>query len=492
MTDTPIPFDNRYVQLPERFFSHEQPTPVDSPNLIRANPRLAAQLGIDPQWFATKEVVEVFSGNSVPSGAEPISTVYAGHQFGNWNPQLGDGRAILIGEVVDQQGQRYDIQLKGSGQTPFSRMGDGRSPLGPVLREYIVSEAMASFGIPTTRSLVAVTTGEPVIRESVLPGAILTRIARSHIRVGHFQYFSARQDLEAVQLLAEHLIARDFPDIQGAANPYIALLEQSISRQAELIAKWQLIGFIHGVMNTDNMLVNGDTIDYGPCAFMDNFHPETCFSSIDHRKRYAYRNQPAIGQWNLSWLAQALLPWLDSDTDKGVEIARELLGRYVDDYQEAYQSGLHQKFGLNEVSKNTVAFTESFLDMMSRQNADFTLTFRHLSDIAAGTGSSQHPVYYQLPDHFTPLLNQWRELRKQQGTSDEEIQRQIYAVNPAFIPRNHLVEEAINEAQRTGDLRLFHRLVDVLENPFSYDPENSDMTQPPEPHQVVRQTFCGT
>ncbi|OZG75234.1 hypothetical protein BTA51_02290 [Hahella sp. CCB-MM4] len=491
MTDRPIPFDNTYIRLPEKFYSQEIPTAVAAPKLIRSNPELAEDLGIDPEWFASDDVVSVFSGNAVLDGSQPIATVYAGHQFGNWNPQLGDGRAIMLGEVIGKNGQRYDIQLKGSGQTPFSRMGDGRSPLGPVIREYIVSEAMAALGIPTTRSLVAVVTGEPVVRESVLPGAILTRVARSHIRVGHFQYFSARQDLEAVKALADHVIERDFPEIGEANHPYIELLEKSISRQAQLIAQWQLVGFIHGVMNTDNMLICGDTIDYGPCAFMDEYHPNTCFSSIDHGKRYAYQNQPAIAQWNLSWLAQALLPLLDEDSSMAIEIAREKLNDFVDEYQLAYMEGLHRKFGLTVMTQESVKLAEDFLKLMTREAADFTLTFRHLSDIAADS-ATQPPVDYQLPESFTDLLNQWKDLHGQEDGSQEEIQKRMYTVNPVYIPRNHLVEDAIKAAQHNGDLRPFHRLVDTLADPFNHHPDNNDLTRPPEPHEVVLQTFCGT
>ncbi len=465
---------------------------VEAPNLVRSNPELAALLGIDPVWFASEEVVNVFSGNTVLEGSQPIATVYAGHQFGNWNPQLGDGRAILLGEVVGKDGQRYDIQLKGSGQTPFSRMGDGRSPLGPVIREYVLSEAMAALGIPTTRSLVAVVTGETVVRDKLLPGAILTRVSRSHIRVGHFQYFSARKDLDAVKRLADHVIARDFPAIQEGGNPYAALLEQSISRQAQLIAQWQLVGFIHGVMNTDNMLICGDTIDYGPCAFMDEYHPNTCFSSIDHGKRYAYQNQPAIAQWNLSWLAQALLPMLHEDSSKGVEIAREMLNGFIEEYQQAYMSGMHQKLGLTEVTSESVKFVEDFLKMMAREATDFTLTYRHLSDIVDDASNAQPPVNYQLPESFATLLDQWKYLQKQECESRETVQRRMYAANPAHIPRNHLVEEAINIAQQDGDLRPFHRLVDVLSDPFNFHPDNDDLTRTPEPHQVVLRTFCGT
>ncbi len=492
MTQSPIAFDNTYIKLPDRLYSLMQPTPVPKPALIRANPELAAQLGIDPEWFASENTVQVFSGNVLAEGSQPIATVYSGHQFGNWNPQLGDGRAILLGEVIATNGQRYDIQLKGSGQTPYSRMGDGRSPLGPVLREYIVSEAMAALGIPTTRSLVAVATGEKVVREQVLPGAILTRVARSHIRVGHFQYFAAREDLEAVRMLADHVIERDFPEVGEADNPYARLLELAITRQANLIVQWQLVGFIHGVMNTDNMLVCGDTIDYGPCAFMDTYHPDTCFSSIDHGKRYAYKNQPPIAHWNLSWLAQSLLPLIDSDMELSVAVAQPILNGFAPQYQAAYTLGLHRKFGFADVSEESSKFVQNFMAHMAQEGVDFTLTFRHLADIVCGSESPQSAVTYQLPDSFEPLLDQWRELLTQQTIDEVKVQQQMYATNPAYIPRNHLVEAAIDTAQSSGDLRPFHRLIDVLAAPFEHHPDNEDLTRPPEPSQVVHQTFCGT
>ena len=309
-----IRFDNSYQQLPERFYSRLAPTPVSKPGPVRFNQSLAGQLGISADWLSSTGGIESLSGNRVPTGAEPIATAYAGHQFGNWVPQLGDGRAILLGEVIGPDGQRYDIQLKGSGRTPYSRGGDGRAPLGPVLREYIVSEAMAALGVPTSRALAAVSTGDAVYREGVLPGAVLTRVAQSHIRIGTFQYFYSRQDHEGLRLLADHVISRHYPEAAAAGNPVQALLEGVIAAQARLIAQWQLLGFIHGVMNTDNMLLSGETIDYGPCAFMDEFHPNRVFSSIDRQGRYAYSNQPGIAHWNLANLAQTLLPLMDEDS----------------------------------------------------------------------------------------------------------------------------------------------------------------------------------
>ncbi|MFA5632849.1 MAG: YdiU family protein [Porticoccaceae bacterium] len=481
----PIPFDNSYTRLPERFYSRKPPAPVKAPHMIRSNAALAQALGIDITWLASSDAAQVLSGNRLLPGSEPIATVYGGHQFGSWNPQLGDGRAILLGELLNPQGQRFDIQLKGAGQTPYSRMGDGRSPLGPVLREYIVSEAMAALGIPTTRSLAAVASGEYVFRNAALPGAVLTRVARSHIRVGHFEYFASREDTEAVRALADHVIARDFPDAAAAQSPYIALLDGVIARQAALIAKWQLVGFIHGVMNTDNMLLCGETIDYGPCAFMDTFDPDACFSSIDHGRRYAYKNQPVIAQWNLSWFAQSLLPLIDRDEDKAIAVAQQSLNRYPELFDEAYSTGLHHKFGFSERSDETRVFIQAFMDKMVVEPVDFTLCFRHLAD-RAGNGSGAK-VDYQLPQTFNAMLTKWETLLGQDNAAID-----MSRVNPAYIPRNHLVEEAIQAAQQDDDFAPFHRLVDRLANPWDYDPQDSRYAAPPAPDQVVTQTFCGT
>lgn len=490
----PIVFDNRYARLPTRFHSRLAPTPVAHPELIRGNVSLAVHLGIDPGWLLTDEAVEIWAGNRLPPGSEPIATVYAGHQFGGWNPQLGDGRAILLGEVVGRDGQRYDIQLKGSGRTPYSRGGDGRSPLGPVLREYILSEAMAALGIPTTRSLAAVTSGEVVYRERALPGAILTRVARSHIRVGHFQYFLARQDTEALRLLADHVIERDFPQARQSDNPYLALLREAISRQAQLIAQWQLVGFIHGVMNTDNMLVCGETIDYGPCAMMDHYDPEACFSSIDHGKRYAYRNQPAIAHWNLSWLAQALLPLLTEvvgDPDLALAQAQVVLDGFVGEYEQAWNLGLHRKLGLAAMNETSVALTVKLLAVMAEHRLDMTLTFRRLADLTA-PGRTAQAVDYPLPPACEALGEQIRELHHQEGYGEEELQDAMYAANPAFVPRNHLVQAAIRAAEEDGDFSPFHRLVERLANPWTYCGSDADLARPPRPDEMVRRTFCGT
>lgn len=489
----PIPFSNTFAALPERFYSQQEPIPVAHPALIRVNLTLARQLGIDTDWLETAEAVEVFAGNRVPAGAQPIATVYAGHQFGGWNPRLGDGRAVLLGEVVDATGQRFDIQLKGAGRTPYSRGGDGRSPLGPVLREYIVSEAMAALGIPTTRSLAAVATGERVYRQGALPGAVLTRVARSHIRVGHFQYFMASNDVEAVQLLADHVISREYPDLPGTVDEsvYVRLLKAVIARQARLIAQWQLAGFVHGVMNTDNMLISGETIDYGPCAFMEDYDPALCLSSIDHGGRYAFHNQPAIAQWNLTRFAECLLPLLAEQEAEAITLATQALTDFAGVYETAYREGLHRKLGLQARSDRSERLADALLGDMQALHLDFTLTFRRLADLAA-PASGATPVAYELPAALDPLLQTLRELWAADTRADEERQRAMYAANPAFIPRNHRVEEAIRAAEDRGDLAPFQRLVERLGQPCEYDGGDADLAQPATPPERVQQTFCGT
>jgi len=487
-----IPFDNRYLLLPPRFFSHQLPTPVAKPSLIRVNPALAQQLGIDAAWLLSNEALLAFAGNQMPAGANPISTAYAGHQFGGWNPQLGDGRAILLGEVISTDGKRYDIQLKGAGETPYSRNGDGRSPLGPVLREYIISEAMAALGVPTTRSLAAIASGEPVFRETTLPGAVLTRVASSHIRIGTFQFFSAREDVEAVKLLADHVIARHYPESASSERPYIALLEAVIARQAQLIALWQQLGFIHGVMNTDNMLLSGETIDYGPCAFMEAHNPATVFSSIDRGGRYAYKNQPQIAQWNLMWLAQALVPLIDADETKATAIARDALGQFVEIYRQHYEGGMLDKIGLQHNSEN-LALLNELLELMTQSAADHTLTFRRLSEIVSDTlpESARVGERYALPAALSPWLTKWRVRIAGENADSAQLQRRMLAKNPVFIARNHLVEQAI-QAGNDGDFAPFNKLVDLLAAPFDFVAEHSAYAMPAKAEEAVTRTFCGT
>ena len=490
----PISFDNSYARLPERFYARQTPVPVAAPGPIRVNRELAAQLGIDVDWLASQEGTQVVAGNAVPPGAEPIATVYAGHQFGGFNPQLGDGRAMLLGEVLSTEGKRFDLQLKGSGPTAYSRGGDGRSPLGPVLREYVVSEAMYRLGVPTTRALAAVSTGDTVARDRFLPGAVLARVASSHIRIGTFEYFAARRDTEALQFLANHVMARHYPDAQRSDNPVLALLEGVISRQAQLIAQWQLLGFIHGVMNTDNMLIGGETIDYGPCAFMDQFNPDQVFSSIDHAGRYAYRKQPGIAHWNLSCLAQALLPVLHDDQERAVELAQNAINAFPDTFLQANTQGMARKLGLQEIGEQDTALVEDLWQLMAQHELDFTLSFRRLADLAlsGGGGANNVAELFEFPDALQPWLERWRERLAQDALSPVDRQALMYSANPVFIPRNHLVEAAIAAATDRDDLSVFQQLVDVLGNPHEYRTELALYATPPRPEQVVAQTFCGT
>jgi uncharacterized protein YdiU (UPF0061 family) len=488
----PLQFDNSYLQLPGRFYTRLAPTPVSRPGPIRVNRELAQQLGIDADWLASEEGTEALAGNSLPEGAEPIATVYAGHQFGGWAPQLGDGRAILLGEVIGLDGLRYDIQLKGSGPTPYSRGGDGRAPLGPVLREYIVSEAMAALGVPTTRSLAAVTTGEPVYRQVAEPGAVLTRVARSHIRIGTFQYFLARGDVEALRLLVDYVIERHYPAAAGAENPARALLDGVIANQASLLAQWQLLGFIHGVMNTDNMLLSGETIDYGPCAFMDNYDPATVFSSIDHQGRYAYGNQPGIAHWNLARLAQALLPVMHENEEQSLAVAQDGLEAFPGLFQAAWRDGMAGKLGLSGFEEDDESLAAGLLELMAQEQADFTLSFRRLAELAAPESTQGISDLFEFSGSFAPWLERWR--RRINSDGQDPVQRQLamYRANPVFIPRNHLVAAAINAAVSDSDFAPFSQLVDLLGQPRDYEPSLADFARPPRPEEVVSKTFCGT
>ncbi|HWV82216.1 MAG TPA: YdiU family protein, partial [Hyphomicrobiaceae bacterium] len=382
-----LPLENSYARLPDRFYARLAPTQVRAPRLVKLNEGLARELDLDPDYLSSPEGVDILAGNRVPTGSEPLAMAYAGHQFGGFVPQLGDGRAILLGEVIDRKGQRRDIQLKGSGPTPFSRRGDGRAALGPVLREYIIGEAMHALGIPTTRALAAVTTGEDVMREKPLPGAVLTRVAASHIRVGTFQFFAVRRDVDGLEALVDYVIQRHYPDLADVENRAAALLVRVIDRQAELIARWMLIGFIHGVMNTDNMAISGETIDYGPCAFMDTYDPATVYSSIDEHGRYAYGNQPVIGQWNLSRLAEALLPVIHEDREKAVDIAQEAINAYPAKFEAAFLAGYRKKLGLFVAEDGDAALAKQLMDVMAANKADFTLTFRALSEAAGNTSA---------------------------------------------------------------------------------------------------------
>jgi serine/tyrosine/threonine adenylyltransferase len=485
-------FDNTYARLPDRFFARLRPTPVAAPRLVKLNTKLALDLRLDPEKLATPKGVEILAGNRVPMGGDPLAMAYAGHQFGSFVPQLGDGRAILIGEVIDRAGMRRDIQLKGAGPTPYSRRGDGRAALGPVLREYIVSEAMAALGIPTTRALAAVTTGEPVWRETALPGAILTRVASSHIRVGTFQFFAARRDVDAIRRLADHVIARHYPQVAGATNPYRALLDQVISSQAALIAKWLLVGFIHGVMNTDNMSIAGETIDYGPCAFMDSYHPQTVYSSIDQMGRYAYDNQPDIAQWNLIRLAETLLPLLAEDRDAAIKEAQEAIGEFSKVFDTAYATGLSRKLGLLESRADDISLAQDLLARMAQNGADFTLVFRRLCDAAGPQGDAGVRTLFANPGAFDNWAQRWRHQLARESREPTERRSAMRAANPVFIPRNHLVEEAIIAAETDGSFSAFEKLLSVISAPYDDQPAFGRYAEPPRADQVVHRTFCGT
>ncbi|MGZ2482608.1 uncharacterized protein YdiU (UPF0061 family) [Rhizobium pisi] len=487
-----FPFDNSYVGLPERFFAPQTPTPVTEPWLIKLNEPLAAELGLNVEALR-RDGAAIFSGNLVPEGAQPLAMAYAGHQFGGFSPVLGDGRAILLGEVVDAKGKRFDIQLKGAGPTPFSRRGDGRAALGPVLREYIISEAMFALGVPATRALAAVTTGEPVYREEVLPGAVFTRVAASHIRVGTFQFFAARGDTEGVLALADHVIDRHYPALKEADNPYLALFDAVSDRQAALIARWLHVGFIHGVMNTDNMTVSGETIDFGPCAFMDSYDPATVFSSIDQHGRYAYANQPAIGQWNLARLGETLLPLIDADPDSAVDKANIVIRTYGERFQAQWLAGVRHKIGLVGEEDGDLELVQALLALMQAQIADFTLTFRRLSDFAGNDASE--PAFaasFREPDACGDWLARWRERLSRDPQTPTERAVAMRRVNPAFIPRNHRVEQAIDAAVEDGDFSLFEALLTVLSNPYEDQPAFAAYMEPPKPNERVLQTFCGT
>jgi uncharacterized protein YdiU (UPF0061 family) len=494
MTSTPpLAFDNSYARLPDAFFARVEPAKVPAPRLIEVNRELARVLGLDADWLASAEGVAMLSGNALPATAEPIAMAYAGHQFGGWSPQLGDGRALLIGELIGTDGIRRDVQLKGAGQTPYSRQGDGKAPLGPVIREYLVSEAMAALGIPTTRALAAVTTGETVYREEPMPGGVLTRVAQSHVRVGTFQLFYASGQTEALTALADYVIDRHYPEARHTDNPYRALLEGVVTRQAELIARWMQVGFIHGVMNTDNMQIAGETIDFGPCAFMEAFDPGTVFSSIDRQGRYAWGNQPSIGQWNLSRLAEALLPSLAPENEKAVEEATEAIGLFGEIFQERFLAGFCEKLGIASESPGSADFVHETFALMQRQRVDFTLFFRHLTRVANGEDSGPFLALFEESEAGETWLASWRSRHSSQDAAATTRQRveAMARVNPIFIPRNHRVEEAIQAGLR-DDYSVFERLNAVWARPFEEQPEHADLERPAEPHEAVERTFCGT
>jgi len=500
-----------YAGLPERFFARVRPTPVAKPRLIAFNRALAGELGLDVDGLDDGALAGLFSGNVLFPGTEPIAMVYAGHQFGQFVPQLGDGRAILLGDVRDRTGARRDVQLKGSGETPYSRNGDGRAALGPVLREYLVSEAMHALGIPATRSLAAVMTGEPVYREEALPGAILTRVAASHVRVGTFQYFAARDDVDATRLLADYVIERHYPEVKIAADPYLALLRAVVHAQATLIAQWMHVGFIHGVMNTDNMAVSGETIDFGPCAFVDAYDPAAVFSSIDRQGRYAFGNQPDAALWNLARFAETLLPIIDPVPERAVELAGEALSSFSARFTDFWLEGMRRKLGLSTREDGDSELVRGLLETMQRNRADFTLTFRGLCGAAARAPAEEREgregheghqgreergagvrALFAEPGDYDKWADLWRARLARESLEPSARAAAMRQCNPAFIPRNHRIEQVIDAAVERDDFGPFAEMSSVLSHPYRDDARFGSYADAPQPSERVLQTFCGT
>jgi serine/tyrosine/threonine adenylyltransferase len=487
-------FSNSYAALPERFFARLDPIAVANPRLIKLNRGLAAELGLDLSALDDQTLASIFSGNLVPEGAQPIALAYAGHQFGQFVPQLGDGRAILLGEVIDRAGRRRDIQFKGSGRTPFSRGGDGRAALGPVLREYLVSESMHALGVPTTRSLAAVATGEPVYRGASLPGAIVTRVASSHVRVGTFEYFSARDDREAIRVLADYVIERHYPELKSTREPYLELLRAVCSRQAALIASWMHIGFIHGVMNTDNTAASGETIDFGPCAFMDAYDPATVFSSIDSAGRYAYGNQPLAAQWNLARFAETLLALIDEDTQRAVQSASAEIEAFQPKFESRWLEGMCRKLGIARAREGDLELARAWLDLMQRNGADFTLAFRGLAELADDSGGAAAELRrgFAQTSELDAWLERWRSRLADEPSPASVRAHAMRQANPAYIPRNHRIEAVITAAVERDDFAPFEEMLEVLSRPYDEQPGRALYAAPPLPEERVLQTFCGT
>ncbi len=483
-------FDNSFVRDLEGLYEPWQAADVPEPRLLALNEDLTAELGVDPEALRTPEGVAMLAGNAAPDGAATVAQAYSGHQFGHLSPRLGDGRALLLGEVHDIHGRRRDLHLKGSGRTPFARGGDGKAAVGPMLREYVIGEAMHALGIPTTRALAVVGTGEDVMRETPLPGAVLTRVAASHIRVGTFQYAAATADIELVRRLADHAIARHHPEAAGADDPYLAFLQAVVDAQATLLARWMLVGFIHGVMNTDNMTISGETIDYGPCAFMDAFDPDTVFSSIDHGGRYAYANQPDIALWNLARLAETLLPLLGAQEDLALEAATGVLRSFPDRYRATWDRGMQAKLGLADGDPGDGELIGDLLALMHAQHTDFTSVFRALSPAAHGDATGVRALFDE-PAAFDAWAERWRQRLSSQAAEPAEIARAMDRVNPVYIARNHLVEDALGAAT-AGDLGPVEGLLDVLASPFDQRLGLEAYAAAAPPSFGAYQTFCGT
>ena len=491
MTDTYIlkdeylKLENTYITLPKNLFSFQTPTKVPNPKLVVFNKTLAKELGLNEDFLQSNEGIQFLCGNKVLEDTRPIAQAYAGHQFGHFT-MLGDGRAILLGELISKDNKRFDIQIKGAGRTPYSRGGDGKAALGPMLREYIISEGMYALGIPTTRSLSVITTGEEIVRESFLEGAVLDRIAKSHIRVGTFQFARNFCDIDVLKSLADYTIERHFDSAKHVENPYLYLLNEVIKNQAFLISKWQLVGFIHGVMNTDNMLVSGETIDYGPCAFMDVYDPNTVFSSIDVNGRYAYGNQPKIGGWNLTRFAEALLPLLDKDANKAIEIAEKLLSNYGSLYNKYWEDGMRAKLGIFNYEEEDKKLISSLLDIMKNYKADYTNTFCNLT-----LGSLTDNEMFQSND-FKKWYKAWQDRLIRQEKSVYEVKHLMEVSNPTVIPRNYRVEEALDEAVTNNNYILIEKLLNVIKNPYDYSNINEEYSKIPKPTSCAYKTYCGT
>lgn len=485
-------FKNTYVKLGKKFYTKTNPIPVKDPKLIDFNYLLASELGVNIQNLSSKEIAEIFSGNKIFVGSEPVALVYAGHQFGQFVPQLGDGRAILLGEVIDKQGSLRDIQLKGSGKTPYSRQGDGRAALGPVIREYIISEAMYALRVKTTRSLAIVTTGEKVLRETLLPGAILTRIAASHIRIGTFEYFKAQNDLDAIRTLADYAIDRHYPKAKEASDSYYTFVEEVMKSQISLIVDWMRVGFIHGVMNTDNMSISGETIDYGPCAFMDHYHPNKVFSSIDDYGRYAFGNQANICIWNIVRLYQSLIPILHIQ-EKLTEdnIISDLISLFTSTFNQKWLEMMGKKIGIIHSVKEDLELIQELLKTMQEHEMDYTLTFRYLTHIV-NYNEWPYGSFFSTPEILKDWMQNWRIRIEKQDIPNEKLYELMAQVNPAFIPRNHIIEKVIKTADIDNDFTEMKKLITVLSNPYNEQKESIMYMRPPLPNEIVSETFCGT
>jgi uncharacterized protein YdiU (UPF0061 family) len=483
-------FDNSFVRDLTGLYEPWQAAPARAPELLALNEELAAELGLDADALRTPEGVAVLVGNATVEGSSPVAQAYAGHQFGGFSPRLGDGRALLLGEVLDVHGRRRDVHLKGSGRTPFARGGDGKAAVGPMLREYVIGEAMHALAVPTTRALAVVATGEQIARDTMLPGAVLIRVASSHLRVGTFQYAAAHDDLTLVRRLADYAIARHYPQALDAENAYLDFFANVVDAQASLVARWMLIGFIHGVMNTDNMTISGESIDFGPCAFMDAYDPATVFSSIDHGGRYAYANQPQIAQWNLARLGETLLPLFDADTERSVAIATEVLQSFADRYNGYWLEGMRAKLGLGDPRLGDRELVDDLLALLRAHHVDFTQSFRALSSSLRGEAEAARALFLE-PSDFDAWAVRWRARLWSQTHDPDAIATAMDGVNPVYIPRNHLVEEAL-AAATDDDLGPFRRLVDVLAQPFDERPGLEPYASPAPSSFGPYRTFCGT